>query len=280
MRDHLKAKDFPDKPITVQGLGAQNPVVDLYSGHTYKLAIPDEFAHVAQAIALNEHRSDSLREFWMRNTQQYQMHWGGFPLESIGASSSTPGKVRVERGFLGAHADIGGGYGENEDQLSLVALNWMAQQAMDAGISLKPVDALPTGNPVLHDPSKNIAYGDPNKWEATYPATPNPDPEAPRMPYLGPPEDRTVTGAVSGNKQRTMGFNNDSMTTADTYQFISYKPRKMEELNWGGAEDARTFGSNTGNVDVEAYLQWLRQHGYCFAGEASGSCTSKGTTQP
>ena len=31
MRDYLKAKDFPDKPITVQGLGAQNPVVDLAS---------------------------------------------------------------------------------------------------------------------------------------------------------------------------------------------------------------------------------------------------------
>ena len=31
VRDYLKAKGFPDKPITVQGLGAQNPVVDLAS---------------------------------------------------------------------------------------------------------------------------------------------------------------------------------------------------------------------------------------------------------
>ena len=89
-----------------------------------------------------------------------------------------------------------------------------------------------------------------------------------------------VNNAKKVEKQRSMVLDKNSMTTADTYQFISYKPRKMEELNWGGAEDARTFGSNTGNVDVEAYLQWLRQHGYCFAGDAIGSCTSKGTTQP
>lgn len=86
------------------------------------------------------------------------------------------------------------------------------------------------------------------------------------------PEDREVRGAAPGTTQRTMGFDNGSMTNADTHQFISYLPRRMEELNWGGSEDARTMGSNTGTVDVEAYVQWLREHGYCFVGDTQGNC--------
>ncbi len=253
-----------------------------FSGQSYQMAIPGEFSHVVQAVALNEYRSSSKAEFMLRNPKPHSMHWGGFPLQSIGQSSSTPGKVRLEMGFLGAHADIGGGYAAGEDQLSLVALNWMVRQAQDAGVKMNVdrVSPLPSGNPVLHDPSKNIVYGDPNKWQSTYPSTPNPDPNAPPVPYLGAPEDRQVVGAVSGSKQRTMGFGNSSMTNADTHQFISYAPRSMEELNWGGPKDARTMGSNTGTVDVEAYLQWLRQHGYCFVGDTQGSCAAKVAALP
>jgi RHS repeat-associated protein len=252
-----------------------------YSDTSYNLSIPKEFGYVAQAVALNEYRSDSLLEFMKRNPLPHSMHWGGFPLESIGASSSQAGQVRIEMGFLGAHADIGGGYGAGEDQLSLVALNWMVRQAQDAGVNMNTgkVSSLPTGNPILHDQSMNMLYGDPNKWKSTYPATPNPDPEAPNIPYMGPPEDRDVHGAVSGTTERTMGFDDGSMTNADTHQFISYAPRSMEELGWSGPLDARTMGNRTGTVDVDKYLAWLREHGYCFVGDTQGSCAAKSATQ-
>ena len=36
------------------------------------------------------------------------------------------GTTRIERGFIGAHADIGGGFADNER--SKVALAWMIEQ--------------------------------------------------------------------------------------------------------------------------------------------------------
>ncbi len=109
------------------------------SGEAYRLGIPEVFAHVAQAVALNEHRSDSIPEFGYRNPKRHKMHWGGFPLESIGASSGIPGHVRIEKGFVGAHADIGGGYPDAEQGLSLVALGWMVGTGRDAGVKMKEV---------------------------------------------------------------------------------------------------------------------------------------------
>ena len=96
----------------------------------WQLAIPDEFQHVYQAVALNEHRSL-------------------FPSESIGKG--------VQRGFIGSHADIGGSYGTGD--LSDVALNWIYEQAKASGIKMNTWSA--TGheewsvvtNPVLHDKS-------------------------------------------------------------------------------------------------------------------------------
>jgi hypothetical protein len=73
----------------------------------WQLAIPDDFQHVYQAVALNEHR--------------YL-----FPLESIGKG--------VQRGFIGSHADIGGSYGTGD--LSDVALNWIYQQAKSSGVKM------------------------------------------------------------------------------------------------------------------------------------------------
>ncbi|RZI43923.1 hypothetical protein EGT07_00365 [Herbaspirillum sp. HC18] len=59
-----------------------------------------------------------------------------FPLEPIkNDANATDDQTRVEQGFIGAHADIGGGF-ENND-LSKVALAWMLQQAESAGVKMK-----------------------------------------------------------------------------------------------------------------------------------------------
>ncbi len=65
----------------------------LYSEDHSPQAELDALQYAAHAVALNEHRSL-------------------FPLESIESSYRNPGfdSNRIERGFIGGHSDIGGGY--------------------------------------------------------------------------------------------------------------------------------------------------------------------------
>jgi hypothetical protein len=224
-----------------------------FSGTGYNLGIPGEFAYVAQAVALNEHRSGIIDEYGQRNPKPHSMHWGGFPLQSIGASSTAPGQIRIERGFIGAHADIGGGYPDDEQGLSLVALNWMVQQAKNAGVTMKAVDPIPMNDVVLHDQSNVIRVGDPRilaPKEVTHGDMSWTD-------YVFA-EDREVRGATSGTSQRTMGFDNGGMVHADTLSYITWLPREVEQLGKGTALDPRKLGNVTGTVDMQGYLEWLR----------------------
>lgn len=226
-----------------------------FSGEAYRLGIPEVFAHVAQAVALNEHRSDSITEFAYRNPKPHRMHWGGFPLESIGASSAAPGRIRIEKGFVGAHADIGGGYPDAEQGLSLVALNWMVAQARDAGVEMESVDPVPILNVVIHDQSNVIEIGNPQHSVVPRP-TGNGD--LPRIDYVFP-EDRAVNGAVAGDRQRRMAFDNGSLTHADTLRYITWLPRDATRRGDGSALDPRRLGDVTGTVDMASYLAWLGQ---------------------
>jgi hypothetical protein len=63
-------------------------------------------------------------------------------------------KIRVERGFLGAHSDIGGGYTEGD--LPHVSLMWMIDQAEKAGVKfdrnlINQRQYNQVNNPVVHD---------------------------------------------------------------------------------------------------------------------------------
>lgn len=111
-------------------LGAGNAAFDLTIAPAWKW--------VAHAVALHEHR-------WL------------FPLTS--ARGTQVGGNVVERAFVGAHADIGGGYltreaspGSTPGDLSQVALAWMHWQAKAAGV---PLEAGPTAasvtQPIVHD---------------------------------------------------------------------------------------------------------------------------------
>jgi RHS repeat-associated protein len=111
-------------------LGAGNAAFDLTIAPAWKW--------VAHAVALHEHR-------WL------------FPLTS--ARGTQVGGNVVERAFVGAHADIGGGYltrkaspGSTPGDLSQVALAWMHWQAKAAGV---PLGAGPTAasvtQPIVHD---------------------------------------------------------------------------------------------------------------------------------
>jgi RHS repeat-associated protein len=248
------------------------------SGTSYNLGIPASFAHVSHAVALNEYRSaDSAWDATRRNLGSTfePRHWGGFPLESIGVGSNTAERVRVERGFIGAHADIGGGYPGGENQLSFVPLSWMTAQAQQAGVNIgNPRDSIPANNPIIHDQSNALRVGDPLANGGRFAVRNG------RSTTTYTVEDRRVNGAASGTTGRGLGFtdfapNDRSMTHGDSQRYISYLPRNLQ----GQDNSAATWASNgprqinggtnqTGTVDINGYMAWLRANGYCFAGDA------------
>jgi RHS repeat-associated protein len=197
----------------------------------YRLGIPPEFAYVAHAVALNEHRAGPV----------------AFPLESIVGSPASDG-TRIEMGFLGSHSDIGGGFKEGD--LAKVALVWMVNQAEAAGVKIKQAEVPKTiiANPVIHDKSDNqrtpAIMGD---------GRPNPD--------FGLFEDRQVR-YMDGSRTKQIQMTGTGMTTADTYPFIRYDSPGLEHLPGHGM--VRRVGPDfrTGTVDMAAYLKWLNDNGY------------------
>jgi hypothetical protein len=229
-----------------------------FSGTSYNMGIPAQFKHVAQAVALNEHRSSNFPSYNQRAPLPYSQHWGGFPLESIGANGSAAGATRIELGFLGSHSDIGGGFADNE--LSKVALAWMLEQATKAGVKMAESPITITASAVLHDKSNNIQSGKPKET----------------CTVCTGGEDRTVNRAASGDKQRNMGFGSgtNSMTYADTQDatanFITYRDRSTLERYTTADVDAGTPRSLidqiktnvTGTVNIDGYVAWLKLNGY------------------
>jgi RHS repeat-associated protein len=252
------------------------------SGTSYSLGIPAQFSYVAQAVALNEYRSapagvnagvtafTSNFPYW-DNTRSHlpeDNHYGGFPLESIGASSYAPGRIRIERGFIGAHADIGGGYGSKENGLATVALSWMVAQAQIADVAMETGRIeIDMNNPIIHDQSNALRVGNPST---------TPQIQAPGTIWgtnTYNVEDRQVNGGLGGGTQRTqtfgpLGDGSGSMTNADTHQFINYTPRHIanDTRRTTDIAEIRDLQNRTGTVDMQNYMSWLRQHGYSFAG--------------
>lgn len=214
--------------VNMRFMGLYDTVLSTnWSGYSYNLAIPDAFSYVAQAVALNEYRGALTHPYFST---------GAFPGESImpdmHAADVENGKTRIERGFIGSHADIGGGFGENDSQLAQVALAWMVRQAEIAGIQMGDSPLLHTiiANPVVHDKSTSILTGAPARNA----------------------EDRTVTyGDGSKVHQREMRFA-AGMTWADSQEFIQYLPEN----------DPQRPSFITGTVDMQAYLDWLNANGY------------------
>jgi RHS repeat-associated protein len=258
-----------------------------FSLTAYNLAIPSQFSYVAQAVALNEYRSSpagvnaTLTAFmdnfpYWDNTRTHlpaDNHYGGFPLESIGASSNTPGRVRIERGFIGAHADIGGGYSANENGLATVALSWMVAQAKIAGVAMNTQGiTIDMNNPVIHDQSNALRVGNPLLTSNF---------QAPKT-VLGikvgvqtyAVEDRLVNGGLGSGRQRGQTFaptisSDTSLSNVDTHQFINYTPRDTagDTRRTTDIPEISNLHNRTGTVDMGAYINWLRQHGYTLAGE-------------
>ena len=244
---------------------------DNWSGTSYDFNIVPGFQHVAQAVALNEFRYHTLP---LGRAKPWDTHsWGGFPLESIMGGTVPVGQTRIERGFIGAHADIGGGFGPGENQLAQVALVWMVDQADAAGVKMKPLpSSISTiiANPVIHDKSDAIRFDSPTKtgsaivndsaWNNDY------DIPTTSIPGSGA-EDREVRyrddngNITTKTTQREM--TGTGMTFADTEKYIAYTKRSdMPKILFLGHMAYTT--NQTGTVDMQGYLEWLNDNGYGY----------------
>jgi RHS repeat-associated protein len=208
---------------------------------SYNLHLPEAFQHVAHAIALNEHRGDTFRTL--------PGSTGAFPLESIVGVTIPANQTRIEKGFIGAHADIGGGFANN-NQLAQVALTWMYEQARAAGVAMKSIQGNTIiANPVIHDKSDNQYARD----MVAKPADSN--------------EDRTVT-YQDGSTVKQKDMTTAGMTWLDTQNFITYNPAGVgarEEQSNGTIKETyaeKPADASVGTVDMAAYLTWLKAHGY------------------
>ena len=110
-----------------------------------ELTIPKEFSHVSHAVAVNEHRNNFHSRSIFLSAQEAK--------DSNGIANAAK-QTRTEKGFMGAHADIGGGYAEGD--LSDVSLMWIIGQAKKAGVKIDDIylkanqyDSIE--NPIVHD---------------------------------------------------------------------------------------------------------------------------------
>jgi len=229
-----------------------------------QLGIPEAVQFASHAVAVNEHRDL-------------------FPLESIEPSFADIGfsSNRTERGFVGAHADIGGGYnGDTTDpltapngdrydggDLSDVALNWMVQQAKDAGVTLGQLDNkyLTVRNPIVHDESNvspyNLLGGDDR--EVRYSNAGDAPRNTPQPVFCG------IATCTPMPMQKTAQI--DGMTTQDSQQFITPinrqpttptpTPNPCNGPNPGACHpippSSGPPANNFGTVDMSAYNSWL-----------------------
>ncbi|MBB4842636.1 RHS repeat-associated protein [Paucibacter oligotrophus] len=184
-----------------------------------------QFQTVAHAVAVNEHRAM-------------------FPLES--AMGGTAGQV-IERGFIGAHSDVGGGYagaGGDGGDLSDVALNWMWQQAKAAGLKMDDLAAeqRTVSNPILHDETRVLPWA------------------LPGMGGLSRDREVRVAGRESPGKS-TDPEGGMRYALSQSGGYIRYNPAtQVFDPGTGDTREQPCCGNRAGLVDMQKYGEWLRSN--------------------
>lgn len=109
--------------------------------------VDNTFKSVAHAVALNENRYQFSRRSIFNSKAEADYQNGK-------ASEENFGNFRLEKGFMGAHSDIGGGYKEGD--ISNASLMWIIKHAKEAGIKIddsqikaKKYDRI--DSPIIHD---------------------------------------------------------------------------------------------------------------------------------
>lgn len=195
------------EPDATTGVNSYNDGTEL------ELEISNKWKRVVQAVAVNEHRS-------------------GFHGRSIFNSQKEANagdkKNRIERGFLGAHADIGGGYPEGD--LSDVALMWVVKEAELAGVKKLDVPGKYkyVQTPTVHDSVGVFGF----------------------LPQYKPNRDFLWAnqGEKRGNQEQFNNFNHLKLNWSDT---LKYQNKEYVEKNGGKFEDIREL---LDDFDKEEYM--------------------------
>ena len=208
--------------LRFEGLWDTVPHLGLTHGDEsrYNFSIPVAVKYAVHAVALNENRGGKA----------------DFNLLTINPYMGPPAPNRIERGFIGSHADIGGSYGTGD--LSDVALMWMVQQAKAAGAgsSINDQKFRAAGwdivtSPIVHDKSGNRHLKQSFSNE----------------------EDRTVTYA-DGKTLVQAASRFSGLNSSDTKNFISYLNRFCDP----GIRGAFAAFPEVGNVNMAEYSAWLK----------------------
>ncbi len=141
----------------------------------WNLSVPPEARVVVHAVAANEHRRFFPLESILPARSAHSPSGATGLTAAAGAAgirstaSATPSRLRVERSFIGDHADIGGSHSEGD--LADVTLTWMYQHARAAGVDLAALDPAwqIVSEPLVHDsrsitrpgPDREVRFGDP-----------------------------------------------------------------------------------------------------------------------
>lgn len=215
--------------ISIRFMGLWDSVAQFgYGGNEnddWQLSVPAEVQYAYQAVALNEYRYV-------------------FPGESI--LGGVGGGVRAEFGFIGSHADIGGGYAEGD--LADIPLNWIYLQASTLGIKMVPLaheDTVVT-NPVIHNKE-----------------SPDTLPISPERRWRTRSSDGQIT-ADPTQKNAVIG----GMSYRGSLDFISYYSRivyvdpvdGITKTIPGTKRDAYGKPTIVGTVDMSKYSKWLQRN--------------------
>lgn len=243
--------------VPAYGFGGLDDDTQLSKDH-YSLQISKKWNKVAQAVALNEHRS-------------------GFPVRSIfnnqAEANTKNGTNRIERGFLGAHSDIGGGYAEGN--LSNASLMWIINEGRKAGVKFNE-NKITSNNyrtvqiPMVHDsvgsiakieqfrPSRDFMWAKDDAKGISQFAN---------IPHLGLTWEGTKTfeNPRAGNKFSEMKKLSERYVAPCKTKFCSQARASIHNQYMAlKASNNNTLLYNSSNpnerIQIDKYLKWLNDH--------------------
>jgi hypothetical protein len=109
---------------TVGALGVPLPCVPKISRHDFAFLETDlriNDTHAYHALAIDEHREAFAPTLWTKSTPKHGDTYPARTLENV-----------EQRWFVGAHANVGGGY--EDDLLAQIPLEWMMNKAIAHGL--------------------------------------------------------------------------------------------------------------------------------------------------
>ena len=127
-------------------LGSAAPKVHKYRFLDTHLRLDNEYAF--HALALDEHRKNFEPTFWTRTVKTAQAGAPDRPIEHV-----------EQRWFVGAHANVGGGYAS--DPLAQRPLKWLMDKAAGLGLVFRDQIVIDTAQtaPLVTDSYREFAHG-------------------------------------------------------------------------------------------------------------------------